>query len=102
MDSILIHCRPRDSAYAHTLCTWLEQQAAGLSTRPGIRRARIIHRATLGADDPHQHGWLLECELVEAASPDSDALRELLTDMRLIGFDPIIFTVRPSRRDNGM
>jgi hypothetical protein len=102
MDSILIHCRPRDSAYAHTLRAWLEQQAAGLSARPGIRRATIIDPATLAADDPHQHGWLLECQLVDPASPPSDALRELLTDMRLIGFDPIIFTARPSQRDSVM
>jgi hypothetical protein len=44
---------------------------------------------------PREHGWLLDCELVDAAGPPGDALRELLTDMRLVGFDPTVFTAQP-------
>jgi hypothetical protein len=38
---------------------------------------------------------LLDCELVDVAGPPSDALRALLTDMRLVGFDPTIFMREP-------
>ena len=95
MDSILIYCRPRANARAHTLRAWLEHQAAELSAGPGIRHAAVVHLTTPSADGPREHGWLLDCELLDAACPPSDALRELLTDMRLVGFDPIIFMAQP-------
>jgi hypothetical protein len=33
--------------------------------------------------------------LVATTCPPSDARRELLTDMRLVGLDPIIFMAQP-------
>ena len=96
MDSILIYCRPRSNARAHTLQAWLEHQAAALSAGPGIGHTTVVRLTTPSPDDPHEHGWLLDCELVDAACPPADALRELLTDMRLVGFDPIIFRRTPS------
>jgi hypothetical protein len=98
MDSILIYCRPRASARAHTLRAWLEHQAAELSAGPGIGHTTVVHLTTPSADGPRKHGWLLDCELVDAACPPGVALRELLTDMRLVGFDPIIFTAQPQPR----
>ena len=32
---------------------------------------------------------------LDAAGPPGDALRELLTDMRLVGFDPTVFVAQP-------
>ena len=95
MDSILIYCRPRAHARTHTLRAWLEQQAAGLSAGPGIRRTTVVDLTTPSTGGPREHGWLLDCEVVDAAGPPSDALRELLTDMRLVGFDPTVFTAQP-------
>ena len=74
----------------------------GSSTRPPssppglvIRRTTVVDLTTPSTGGPREHGWLLDCELVDAAGPPSDALRELLTDMRLVGFDPTVFTAQP-------
>jgi hypothetical protein len=95
MDSILIYCRPRANARAYTLRPWLEYQAAELSAGPAIGRATVVDLTTPSTGGPREHGWLLDCELVDAARPPSDALRELLTDMRLLGFDSTIFIAQP-------
>ena len=79
----------------YTLRAWLEHQAAELSAGPGIRRTTVVDLTTPSTGGPREHGWLLDCELVDAAGPPSDALRELLTDMRLVGFDPIVFMAQP-------
>ena len=62
---------------------------------PGIGHTAVVHLTTPSADGPREHGWLLDCELLDAACPPSDTFRELLTDMRLVGFDPIIFMAQP-------
>ena len=98
MDSILIYCRPRANARAHTLRAWLEHQAAELSAGPEIRHTTVVHLTTPSADGRREHGYLLDCELVDTAGPPGDTLRELLTDMRLVGFEPIIFTAQPQPR----
>ena len=95
MDSILIYCRPRANARTHTLRAWLEHQAAELSAGPGIGRATVVDLTTPSTGGPREHGWLLDCEVVDATGPPSDALRELLTDMRLVGFDSTIFMAQP-------
>ena len=95
MDSILIYCRPRANARAYTLRAWLEHQAAELSAGPAIGRATVVDLTTPGTGGPREHGWLLDCELADATGPPTDALRELLTDMRLVGFDPTVFTAQP-------
>jgi hypothetical protein len=38
---------------------------------------------------------VLECELANAGGARADALRELLTDMRLVGLEPALFTREP-------
>jgi len=40
---------------------------------------------------------LLDCQLADAAGPPHGALRELVTDMRLVGFDPIVLMAQPQR-----
>jgi hypothetical protein len=95
MDSILIYCRPRANGRAYTLRAWLEQQAAELSAGPDVARTTVVDLTTPSTGGPREHGWLLDCELLDAAGPPSDALRELLTDMRLVGFDPTVFTAQP-------
>jgi hypothetical protein len=95
MDSMLIYCRPRDGKRAETLAAWLEHEAAALAARPGIRRTAVVRLTTPRADDGCDRGWLLDCEVVDPAGPPDDAFRELLTDMRLVGFDPIIFVSQP-------
>jgi hypothetical protein len=95
MDSILIYCRPRGDRRGHTLRAWLEHQAAELSTRPGVQRTVVVHLTSPDPSSPRDLGWVLECELTNAGSARAGALRELLTDMRLVGFDPTVFTARP-------
>ena len=95
MDSILIYCRPRANGRADTLRAWLEHQADELSAGPGVLRSTVVDLTTPSTRGPREHGWLLGCELVDAAGPPSDALRELLTDLRLVGFDPTVFMARP-------
>jgi hypothetical protein len=95
MDSILIYCRPRANGRAYTLRAWLEHQAAELSAGPGVLRTTVVDLTTPSTRGPREHGWLLDCELVDAAGPPGDALRGLLTDMRLVGFDPTVFTAQP-------
>ena len=94
MDSILIYCRPRAKGRAYTLRAWLEHQAAELSAGPGVLRTTVVDLTTPSTGGPREHGWLLDCELVDAAGQHSDALRGLLTDMRLVGFDPTVFTAQ--------
>jgi len=103
MDSILIYCRPRANTRADTLRGWLEHQACELSAGPAVARTSVVDLTTPSTDGPREHGWLLDCELVDAAGPPSDALCELLTDMRLVGFDPTIFygTARAGVTDPG-
>ena len=91
MDSILIYCRPRANMRAGPLRGWLERQASELSAGPGVGRTTVVDLTTPSTDGPRKHGWLLDCELVDVAGPPSDALRALVTDMRLVGFDPTIF-----------
>ena len=95
MDSILIYCRPRANTRADTLRGWLEDQASELSAGPAVGRATVVDLTTPTTGGPREHGWLLDCELVDAASRSNDALRGLLTDMRLVGFDPTVFTAQP-------
>jgi hypothetical protein len=52
----------------------------------------------LTTPDPHSRrdlGWLLECELANAGGARADSLRELLTDIRLVGLEPVVFTREP-------
>jgi hypothetical protein len=91
MDLILIYCRPRGNARAQTLRDWLEHQAAELSARPGVHRTDVVHLTTPETSTSPRRGWLLECELADAGGPPADTLRELLTDMRLIGLEPTVF-----------
>ena len=95
MDSMLIYCRPRANGRAYPLRAWLEHQAAELSAGPGVRRTTVVDLTTPSTGGSREHGWLLDCELADATGPPSDALRELLTDLRLVGFDPTVFTARP-------
>ena len=95
MDSILIYCRPRGDGRGHTLRAWLEHQAAELSTRPGVQRTAVVHLTSPDPSSPRDLGWVLECELANPGSARADALRELLTDMRLVGLEPVVFRREP-------
>ena len=99
MDSILIYCRQRDGERPQTLGTWLEQQAAELSARSEIHRTTLVALTVPGGERGclREHGWLLDCQLADAAAPPHGALRELVTDMRLVGFDPIVLMAQPQR-----
>jgi hypothetical protein len=99
MDSILIYCRPRDNGRGHTLRGWLAHQAAELSARPGVERTAVVHLTTPDLNSPRDLGWLVECELANAGGAHADRLRELLTDMRLVGLEPVVFTREPQRGD---
>ena|SRR5947207_8425270 len=99
MDSILIYCRPRDSGRGHTLRAWLARQAAELSARPEVERTAVVHLTTADPNSPRDLGWLVECALWNAGGTRADTLRELLTDMRLVGLEPVVFTREPQRRD---
>ena len=77
------------------LRAWLEHQAAELSAGPGVARTTVVDLTTPSTAGPREHGWLLDaCRSTRPARP---AMRcaELLTDMRLVGFDPTVFTARP-------
>jgi hypothetical protein len=95
MGSILIYCRPRNRMRTDGLAGWLEHQAAKLSAQPETRCTTVVRLTTPRTGDQRDRGWLLDCELVDAECPPDDALRELLTDMRLVGFDPITLMARP-------
>jgi hypothetical protein len=99
MDSILIYCRPRDNGRGHTLRAWLAHQAAELSARPEVERTAVVHLTTPDLNSPRDLGWLVECELANAGGVHADTLRELLTDMRLVGLEPVVFTREPQRRN---
>jgi hypothetical protein len=99
MDSILIYCRPRDTERRRPLRAWLAHQAVELSARPGVERAAVVHVTTPDLNSPRDLGWLVECELANTASTRADTLRELLTDMRLVGLEPVVFTRDPQRGD---
>jgi hypothetical protein len=91
MHVVLIYCRPSGETHTQTLRPWLEQQAAKLSAQPHVQRTAVVNLTTHGSDRGDR-GWLLECELDDDAGAPGDMLRELLTDMRLVGFHPIVFT----------
>jgi hypothetical protein len=95
MDSILIYCRPRGDRRGHALRAWLEHQAAELSTRPGVQRTAVVHLTSPDPSSPRDLGWVLECELANTDGACAVALRELLTDMRLVGLEPVVFTRQP-------
>jgi hypothetical protein len=99
MDSILIYCRPRGDGRGHALRVWLEHQAAELSGRPGVQRTAVVHLTTPGPNARRDLGWLVECELANAGGARADSLSELLTDMRLVGLEPVVFTREGQRRD---
>ena len=95
MDSILIYCRPRGDRRGHALRAWLEHQAAELSTRHGVQRTAVVHLTSPDPNSPRDLKWILKCELTNANGARADALRELLTDMRLVGLEPVVFTREP-------
>jgi hypothetical protein len=95
MDSILIYCRPRGDRRGHALRAWLEHQAAELSTRPGVQRTAVVHLTSPDPSSPRDLGWVLECELANTDGACAVALRELLTDMRLVVLEPVVFTREP-------
>jgi hypothetical protein len=95
VESILIYCRPRGSARADTLRAWLEHQAADLAARPGVRRAVVVHLSTPAPDSRRHLGWVVECEIPDAGDASAGSLRELLTDMRLVGLAPVVFVAQP-------
>jgi len=99
MDSILIYCRPRDTERRRPLRAWLAYQAAELSARPGVERTAVVHLTTPDPNSPRDLGWLVECELATTGGTRADTLRELLTDMRLVGLEPVVFTREPQRGD---
>jgi hypothetical protein len=101
MDSILIYCRPRGDGRGHKLRPWLAHQAAELSARPGVERTAVVHLTTPDPHSPRDLGWLVECELVNAFAASADTLRELLTDMRLVGLEPVVFTREPQPQARG-
>jgi hypothetical protein len=89
MHVILIYCRPGGETPTEALGPWLEQQAAELSAQQDVRRTTVVG-LTAGASDRRDRGWLLECELEDDAGPPGDILRDLLTDMRLVGLHPVV------------
>jgi hypothetical protein len=95
MDSILIYCLLRGDGRGHALRAWLEHQAAELSARPGVQHTAVVHLTTPDPNSRRDLGWLLECELAIAGAARADTLRELLTDMRLVGLEPVVFTREP-------
>jgi hypothetical protein len=99
MDSILIYCRPHGDRRGHALRAWLEHQAAELSARPGVERTAVVHLTTPDPNALRDIGWLVECELSSAGTARADTLRELLTDMRLVGLEPVVFTREPQSDD---
>jgi len=97
MDSILIYCRPQGDGRGHSLRAWLEHQAAELSARPEVERTAVVHLTTPDPNALRDLGWLVECELSSAGVAPADTLRELLTDMRLVGLEPVVFTREQQR-----
>lgn len=91
MHSMLIYCRSSDAGRTDTLGPWLEQQAAALCSQPEVQRATVVGLIGRTVDGPRTQGWLVDCELLDSAREPRQALGELLTDMRLIGFDPAVF-----------
>jgi hypothetical protein len=89
MDSILIYCRPRGDGHGETLSAWIEHQATQLGERPEFDQVAVMRLAT--TNPRGDVGWLLDCKLTQSARAPSDILRELLTDMRLIGLQPALF-----------
>jgi hypothetical protein len=95
MDSILIYCRPRGDRRGHALRAWLEHEAAELSARPGVQRTAVVHLTTPDPSSPRDLGWLVECEIANDGGARTETLGGLLTDMRLVGLEPVVFTREP-------
>lgn len=93
MHMVLIYCRPSGETHTQALRPWLEQQAATFSAQPHVRRTTVIS-LTSGGSERRDGGWLLECEFGDDAGPPGDMLRDLVTDMHLVGLHPIVFTAR--------
>jgi hypothetical protein len=93
MDSILIYCRPRGGEHGESLSAWIERQATQLGDRPGFGQVAVMRLAT--TNPRGDLGWLLDCKLTQSAGAPSDIVRELLTDMRLVGLQPALFVAQP-------
>lgn len=100
MHSMLIYCRSSDATRTDTLGPWLEQQAAALCAQPGVQRATVVRLTGQTVDGPREQGWLVDCKLLDSAREPGSALGEMLTDMRLIGFDPTVFTAHRESSDH--
>jgi hypothetical protein len=95
MNSILIYCRPRGDGHGETLSAWIEHQATQLCLRPGFDHVAVMRLAT--TNPRGDLGWLLDCKLTQSAGAPSDIVRELLTDMRLVGLQPALFLPQGER-----
>jgi hypothetical protein len=99
MGKIAIRCHPSVPVDPGELEEWLDLQVEALRarTRGTVRLARLTQQMPSG--DTHV-GWLLELELPESHRAPAEAqLREVLTDMRLLGFQPTVLSPVPSGVD---
>ena len=104
MVQLAIRCHPCVPLSADELERWLEQQVSDL--RAEAPHATIwLSRLTQGLPSVKLDiGWLVELELAEGEPLlVGDRLAEALTDMRLIGLQPMLLTpaVRPVRPPTG-
>jgi hypothetical protein len=92
MRKITIRCHPSIPVDLADLEEWLELQVEKLRARTGgiVRLARLTQQ--LPSAEKHV-GWLLELEFPESLEVHAEAqLREVLTDMRLLGFQPTVLS----------
>ena len=99
MLQLAIRCHPSVPVDAEDLEEWLEHQVEKLRAKAPhatVRLARLTQHLPNAALDV---GWLLELELDDAdrASVEQQ-LDEVLTDMRLLGFQPTVLAPRDAPR----
>jgi hypothetical protein len=79
-------------------CLWRPTSAPSTLTHGLDAIYSIVDLTTPDPNSPRDLGWLLECQLVNADGASADTLRALVTDMRLVGLEPVIFVAQPPVR----
>lgn len=90
---LAIRCHPCVPVDASELESWLERELGGLRGAAPEAVVRLSRLTQALPDSEIPTGWLIEVEVREEYAPLlSEALGEVLRDMRLLGLQPKVLT----------
>jgi hypothetical protein len=93
MASILIRCTGGTDIPADALAGRLEPQLSRIDTKVLVTALRLAGVEHVDEFSGHRAGWLVELDVADGdLAHAEDLLEEIVSDMRLLGLRPAVFT----------